>query len=150
MYDSGEDHTKTKMMENYKKQLAYIRYSKDEDYFRKIETLFTICDNKSTDFTVKDKNQNIIQSKYQANNKRNICRMVSKEPTFDVEENNYKLDFRGINGVPSIKNFIIESPTCPDALIFGRRDKENYLMRVKAPFSIMQAVAIAISSIHYK
>ena len=27
LYDSGHDHTSTKMMESYKKQLASIRYS---------------------------------------------------------------------------------------------------------------------------
>ncbi len=54
-------------------------------------------------------------------------------------------------GIPSVKNFIIENEEHSEALIFGRQqDKDSYLMRVKAPFSIMQAVAIAMSSIHRK
>lgn len=76
---------------------------------------------------------------------------MSKSPSFDPQECNYKLDFRGMAGIPSIKNFIIENEEHPESLIFGRQqDKESYLLRIKAPFSIIQAVAIAMSSIHHK
>jgi len=30
-------------------------------------------------------------------------------PSYDAEENNYKLDFRGLAGIASTKNFIIEN-----------------------------------------
>lgn len=54
-YDSGEDCSKTKIMENYKKQMGYINYTQEKNEPRRIESLITTCDNKSTDFTVIDK-----------------------------------------------------------------------------------------------
>jgi hypothetical protein len=60
-YDSGEDCTKTKMMENYKKQIGYIAYKQEKDQPRKFEALITTCDNKLTDFTVIDEDtENVI------------------------------------------------------------------------------------------
>lgn len=56
MFDSGEEYSKTKMMENYKKQLALIEYTQIDDFPRVIETYITTCDNKNTDFTILDKN----------------------------------------------------------------------------------------------
>lgn len=151
MYDSGEEYSKTKMMENYKKQLTYIEYSQVEGSPRRINAFITTCDNKCTDFTILDQNDNVIQQKWKNNNKKNISQLYSKMPSFDPNECNFKLDFRGLAGIPSTKNFIIENEEYPDALTFGRQpDKESYLMRIKAPFSIMQAVAIAMSSIHHK
>ena len=109
MYDAGEEYTKTKMMENYKKQLAYIEYSQADGMPRSITSYITNCDNKCTDFTVLDKNHNIIHNKWENGNKKNILMLKSKDPTFDVTQHNFKLDFRGIAGIPSIKNFIIEN-----------------------------------------
>lgn len=60
LYDSGEDSSKTKMMENYKKQMAYITYNKDEDEPRKIHALISTCDNSSTDFTIVDNESNVL------------------------------------------------------------------------------------------
>jgi hypothetical protein len=60
------------------------------------------------------------------------------------------LNFSGLAGVASTKNFILEDEDHPEALIFGRQDKDNYLMQIKSPFSILQAVAVALSSVHYK
>lgn len=76
--------------------------------------------------------------------------LKSRDPSFDPSDRSYKLDFQGLAGVASTKNFILENEDHPEALIFGRQDKDNYMMQVKAPFSILQAVAVALSSIHYK
>lgn len=150
LYDFGEECTRTKMMENYKKQLAYTSYFQEKGEPRRFETLITTCDNKSTDFTIKDKNNNVIQDKWLCNNRKNLCRLMTKQPNYDPVDCSYKLDFRGLAGVASTKNFIVDSPEYPDALIFGRQTKDTYLMRVKSPFSLMQALAIGMSSIHYK
>ena len=60
------------------------------------------------------------------------------------------MDFRGLAGVPSIKNFILENDTFKDAMIFGKQDKDTYLVRLTAPMSLLQGAAICLSSIHYK
>jgi hypothetical protein len=88
--------------------------------------------------------------KWGKQNRDHLAYLETKEPNYDPEDCNFKLDFRGLAGVPSIKNFIVENAEHPDALIFGRQDKETYLMRIKAPFSLLQAVAVCMSSIHYK
>lgn len=107
MYDGGEDNSKTKMMENYKKQLAFIQYVQTEDKPRKMEALITTCDNLSTDFTIMDNNANVIGSKWNADSKRNLCKLSNRDPSFDPKDCNFKLDFGGLAGVPSIKNFIL-------------------------------------------
>ncbi len=79
VYDSGEDCSRTKMMENYKKQLAYIVYTQDKDQPRKLETLITICDNKSTDFTIIDKKtENVVLDRWKKNNKTALAKLYSK------------------------------------------------------------------------
>jgi hypothetical protein len=73
------------MMENYKKQLAFIEYTQIDDFPRVIETYITTCDNKCTDFTILDKNQNVIEKKWKSIHRRNVCRLVSKNPNFDPQ-----------------------------------------------------------------
>ncbi len=107
MFDSGEECSKTKMMENYKKQLSYITYSKSENEPRKIKALITNCDNRSTDFTIVDKENNVIDTKWKNGNKKSILKLVSKDPSFDPNDCCFKMDFKGLVGVPSIKNFIL-------------------------------------------
>lgn len=108
-YDSGEDCSKTKIMENYKKQMGYINYTQEKNEPRRIESLITTCDNKLTDFTVIDKkSENVVKEKWQKEGE-NIARLYSKEPSFDQEDCNFKLDFRGLAGIPSVKNFIVEN-----------------------------------------
>ena len=77
-------------------------------------------------------------------------KLSSKSPTFDSVDQNFKLDFKGLAGIPSTKNFIIESKDYPDSLVFGRQDKDTYQMKIRSPFSIMQAVGVAMSSIQHK
>jgi protease II len=83
MYDSGEEHTRTKMMEHYKKQLASVRYSQDEGCPRRVEALITTSDNKSTDFTILDKDNDILQSRAKAGRMKSITKLISKDPSYD-------------------------------------------------------------------
>ena len=50
----------------------------------------------------------------------------------------------------SVKNFILTGDDGNDSLIFGKIDNQTFVMEVKEPFSVFQATAICISSIHYK
>jgi len=36
-----------------------------------------------------------------------MSKFYSKKPTYDPMDGNYKLDFKGMAGQPSIKNFIL-------------------------------------------
>lgn len=95
------------MMENYKKQLGYITYSKEDNQPRKIESLITTCDNDSTDFTIVDKESNVLSKKWSTGSKKNVSMLMSKNPSYDPTDCCYKMDFKGIAGIPSIKNFIL-------------------------------------------
>lgn len=53
-------------------------------------------------------------------------------------------------GKPSVKNFILSSEEFEDCLIFARRSEDIYALEVWNPFSLIQAVAICISSIYHK
>jgi hypothetical protein len=83
VYDSGEEFNKTKMMENYKKQLAYASYSKESGEPQRFETYITTCDNKSTDFTIKDKSGNVIYDRWNKGNKKKISKLTTKRPSYD-------------------------------------------------------------------
>ena len=79
LYDSGEECVDTKVMENYKKQLAYINYYQETNRPRAFDAYITNCDNKSTDFTVMDKkNQNPIQTKWNHHYRKKLCMMSTK------------------------------------------------------------------------
>lgn len=79
VYDSGEDCSRTKMMENYKKQLGYIAYMQEKDQPRRLETVITVCDNKSTDFTIIDKKtENVVFDKWKKNQKTSLAKLYSK------------------------------------------------------------------------
>ena len=71
-------------------------------------------------------------------------------PQYDSRDGNYKLDFSGIVKEPSVKNFILTGDEGNESLIFGKIDKQTFIMEIKEPFSVFQAAAISISSIHYK
>jgi hypothetical protein len=79
-----------------------------------------------------------------------LCKLYSKEPEFDEADGNYKLDFKGMMGKPSIKNFVLYSEDFEDCLIFARRSNDTYALEVKHPFSLVQAVAVCMSSIYHK
>ena len=65
IYDGGQDYTETKMMENYKKQIGFIKYTQEKGQPRKFQSLITTCDNKSTNFTVHDKSSlNVLQERW--------------------------------------------------------------------------------------
>ena len=53
---------------------------------------------------------NILDKKWSEKKERkNLCKLYSKEPEFDESDGNYKLDFKGMIGKPSVKNFVLSS-----------------------------------------
>jgi hypothetical protein len=82
--------------------------------------------------------------------RKNLCKLYSKEPEFDEIDGNYKLDFKGMAGKASVKNFVLSCDKFEDSLIFARRSDDTYALEVRHPFSLMQAVAVCMSSIYHK
>jgi len=48
-----------------------------------------------------------LSKKWATGKNKNLAMLVSKNPSYDPTEGCYKMDFKGIAGIPSIKNFII-------------------------------------------
>jgi hypothetical protein len=59
-------------------------------------------------------------------------------------------DFRDINVVPSAKNFILvdEQDMSKEVMMFGKTSEVLYEMRVATPFSLFNAFALAMTSLH--
>lgn len=84
LYDSGEDCSRTKILEHYKKQMAHVSYSQDKDHPRSFTTLISTCDNKSTQFTVIDrKSDNVLQNKWEKGQHENLAKLFTREPVLD-------------------------------------------------------------------
>jgi hypothetical protein len=45
--------------------------------------------------------------KWRKKDRKNLCRLYSKEPEYDPIDGFYKLDFKGVTGKASVKNFIL-------------------------------------------
>jgi len=69
--------------------------------------LITTCDNQSTDFTILDKKENILSNRWAMGHRKGISKLTSKQPNYDANDCSYKLNFRGLAGVASTKNFIL-------------------------------------------
>jgi hypothetical protein len=82
-YDSGEDCGSTKIMEHYKKQMAFVAYAQDRDHPRRFTALLSTCDNALTDFTVIDRNCNVLSDRWGRGQRENLCQLASREPTLD-------------------------------------------------------------------
>jgi hypothetical protein len=54
--------------------------------------------------------------------------LYSKQPEFDETDGTYKLDFKGMLGKPSVKNFVLSSEEHEDCLMFARRTDETYAL----------------------
>lgn len=98
-----------------------------------------------------EKDGNIIERKWrEGKDSKSLCRLKSKEPVLDESDGNFKLDFRGMIGKPSVKNFVLYSEEFDGCLIFARRSDNTYGVEVKNPFSLIQAVGICMASIYHK
>ena len=59
--------------------------------------------------------------KWKKKDRKNLCRLYSKEPEYDPVDGLYKLDFKGVTGKASVKNFILTNEEYNDCLIFVRK-----------------------------
>ena len=60
-----------------------------------MEVLIATSNNKSTDFTIIDENNDIIKTKYKNKSRRNIQRFVTKEPSYDPKTKSYGYNVKG-------------------------------------------------------
>ena len=77
---------------------------------------------------------------------------VNKTPKWCPEISAYVLDFKGRATRSSVKNCIITDPTQQQQqfVVFGKVSKDVFNLDVKKKFSILQAMAIAVSSFEKK
>jgi len=68
----------------------------------------------------------------------------TKEPVF--ENGNYRLNFHGRVGMPSVKNFQIVSEYDIDDVVcqFGKVDQDVFHLDYKAPLNAIQAFSLAL------
>jgi hypothetical protein len=62
----------------------------------------------------------------------------------------YYQDFRGLEVVPSAKNFVLVDGADPakEVVLFGKTSEVLFEMRVSEPFSLFHAFALALTSMH--
>jgi tubby and related proteins len=78
--------------------------------------------------------------------------LANKEATPNPLTGRHSLNFNGRVAKASVKNFQIESPAAPGAVVlqFGKAAKEDYILDYGYPFSPLQALALALSALAYK
>lgn len=83
-----------------------------------------------------------------------IDKYCNKTPKWNEEIKAYVLNFRGRATVSSVKNFLISKVDAkeedPVYVLFGKAGKELFNLDIKHPFSILQGLAMAISSFDKK
>ena len=78
--------------------------------------------------------------------------LANKEATPNPLTGRHSLNFNGRVAKASVKNFQIEPPAAPGAVVlqFGKAAKEDYILDYGYPFSPLQALALALSALAYK
>ena len=73
---------------------------------------------------------------------------LSKPPL--IINNDFFHDFHELDIIPSIKNFIIvpENNLNEENLIFAKTNLNEFILKIKSPFSIFHAFSIALTSFH--
>lgn len=80
-----------------------------------------------------------------------IKKFMNKTPKWSSDINAYVLDFRGRATKSSVKNcIIVNQDDQKEYLIFGKVSKDIFNLDIKEKFSIVQAMALAVSSFEKK
>jgi hypothetical protein len=78
----------------------------------------------------------------------------NKPPRWSPDIGSYVLNFDGRATISSVKNFIMigeeESDKAAGKVLFGKFGKELFNLDIRYPFSILQGVALAVSSFDRK
>ncbi len=86
----------------------------------------------------------------QAISDANSTKVTNLKPKWSRVLNSFVLNFQGRVKVPSVKNFILSYPNSEEnLLLFGKLDDQFYHLDFKAPFSPIQAMAVALSAFDY-
>ena len=95
----------------------------------------------------KGKYVNSLASIIERNERSKLIVMKTAEPT--LIRGKYRLDFGGKVRVPSSKNFILNHGS-EQSLLFGKVDKDSYLMEVGYPLSPFEAFGVCLTSLDSK
>ena len=95
----------------------------------------------------KGKYINSLASILERNERSKLIMMKTAEPT--LIRGKYRLDFEGKVRVPSSKNFILRHGN-DQSLLFGKVDKDSYLMEVGYPLSPFEAFGVCLTSLDSK
>ena len=68
-------------------------------------------------------------------------------PKFDKKERQYMLDLDGTGEVASVKNLVIAGKGKSNILYLGKRKDKSLYVKFTAPFSPVEALAVAISTL---
>lgn len=78
---------------------------------------------------------------------------MNKQPVWNEKEQSYVLSFRGRAKESSIKNFVITDSLESQEkhlLIFGKAGPEIYNLDIESPFSLIQGIAVALTTFEHK
>jgi hypothetical protein len=70
----------------------------------------------------------------------------NKKPVWSEQAGGFMLNFRGRVPCASIKNFILDDPFGHEAMVFGRREKNEFTLEVADKISPIIAFAVALSA----
>lgn len=72
----------------------------------------------------------------------------NQEPDWNEETRSYLLNFHGHAKLSSSKNTILNNKYNNNIAMFGKMEKNEYLLSIKYPFSLIQGVGFAISCLN--
>jgi type II restriction/modification system DNA methylase subunit YeeA len=79
-------------------------------------------------------------------NRTKIDKYSNRKPLFSEEDGAYTLNFGGKAECRSIKNFILESSTGSDVIVFGKVNDEKFNLLMSHPLSALVGMAVALTS----
>jgi hypothetical protein len=98
--------------------------------------------------------ENLLEKYDSCSNKEEsgVQKFINKTPKWTEEFNAYVLDFRGRATYSSVKNFLLikDETNTSDYILFGKVGKDLFNLDVKYPFTIVQGIALAVSSFEKK
>lgn len=154
LFDTGENPKKKKLVDpdSFRRQLLYIRYEKNLFGMkgpRKFSIVTPRRSEKGVERFTEESDETDLGHAAKNLDLSRITMFKNNPPQWSDEHEAYVLDFFNRVEKPSVKNFQLVEDTDADTDIviqFGKVNDNTFNLDVRAPFSPLQAVALALSS----
>lgn len=83
-------------------------------------------------------------------NREKVVVLQNRKPVWNEAIGGHMLNFRGRVGCASIKNFILDDPLGREAVLFGKKDENDFTLEVSDPISPYLAFCVALSAFDSK